>query len=1079
MKSCAKLWVGPGGVCALLSLMLLVPGCSKASRAARHFERAEAFYRAGERDKAEIEYLNALRLQPHDPRPIERLGRLYYEQGRLPRALAFLLRTRELDTNHVEARLRAAQILSLLGQPKAARAEAEWILDRQPTNEEALLVLAESPRSTNELAEVQQRLAALQGALANTPGQSLTEAVLAMMRRDSNTAARATLEAVRRAPQSIVAHQVRAAFLLSRNDLTNAVQAFETAARLAPERSLIPLRLAELYLQLGDRVRGRAVVSNLLARAADYLPAQVQMLKLDLAEGRLDECEAMIQRVLARENTDYDALLARAQVLLARGKREAALKEMERVVGLFPQSAQAQYHYAITLLVNEDSTRASAALNQALTLEPGHVDATLLLARLQMRRGDTAAAVRALTELVRQRPRLVSARLALAEAHGLRGEFAPALAIFDGLIKEYPREAQFHFLRGLVLRDLQKLDDAYAAFEQARALSPDNPQVLRQMVEVQLARRQFDAARQLLAEPLAKDPRAAEPRVLLALTHLAEGDLARAEEILTQTLEVAPEARAAYLMLAQVLLAAGKQQQALDRLEQAVTKNPKDVPAWMQVGMLRDSLGRHEEAAQAYRKLLEVNPRFQPALNNLAYLLSEHFQQLDEALALARQARELAPKDPATADTLGWIAWRKGDYAWSQTLLEEAAQGLPAEPEVQYHLGMVHYMLGQEAAARTALQRALAENTRDYRGKDQARTALNLLNLDPERADAAALAALEQRLQAVPSDPVAARRLAAICERRGEVDRAVKLYEGLLKANPRALFALVRLAELQATRLNNPARALELARQARNLDPEGALTAQQVGRVAWRAGDVRWAYSLLQDSLRKAPDVPDVRFDYAVAACHIGRLNEAESHLEALLKSGATNVPVATLRAWTELVRAIARPELAPAAVPTARAWLQTDSNALPAQLVLALADEQQGRLPEARSAYERLLQRAPDFAPAARQLALLRLRAGESDPAVQQLATRAREAFPQDAELAAALGEWSLRRGDAARAAQLLNEAVRQQTNRAEWWFHLGLAHHQQKQAAQARPALQRALELKLPEEQAARARQVLAELK
>ncbi len=1079
MKTESHPAVREGGLFLLIGLLTLAPGCSKASRAARHFERAESYFRAGERDKAEIEYLNALRLQPQDPRPVERLGRLYYEQGRFPRALAFLLRTRELETNHVEARLRAALILSALGQNREARAEAEWILDRQPTNEEALLVLAESPRSTNELAEVQERLGRLRPVIGDTAGYYLAQATLAMMRRDSNTAAQASLAAVQRGPQSLVAHQVRGAFLLAVNDLTNALAAFETAARLAPVRSPVPLRLAELYLQAGERARGRTVISNVLAQAPDYLPAQVQMLKLDLAEGRLDECEAMLTRVLNRESTFFEALLARAQLHLARGKPEAALKQMERVVELYPKSSQAQYQYAVTLLVNGDLTKAAAALDQALALQPNLVEAALLRARLHLRRGDSAAAIVALNELLRRRPGLVPARLALAEAHGLRGESAAALAIFDELTKEYPREAQFHFLRGLVLRDLKKPDEAYAAFEQARALAPDSPQILRQMVELHLSRQQFEAARQLLAEPLAKDPRAAEPRVLLALTYVAQRDLARAEEILTQTLEVAPDARAAYLMLAQVLLAAGKQQPALERLEQVVAKNPGDVSAWMQVGMLRDSLGRYEQAAQAYRKLLEVNPRFQPALNNLAYLLSEQFAQVDEALELAKRARELAPKDPATADTLGWIAWRRGDYAWAQSLLEEAAQGLPAEPEIQYHLGMVHYMLGLEDAARAALQRALAENTPEFRGKDQARAALDLLNLEPERADAAAVTLLEKRLQAVPADPVAARRLAAICERRGEVDRAVKLYESLVRANPRAVFARLRLAELQVTRLNNPARALELARQARNLDPEGALTARQAGRVALRAGDVRWAYSLLQDALRKQPDAAEARFDYGVAAYQIGRVGEAEGHLEALLQAGPTNFPATTLRAWVELVRATARPALAPAAVPTARALLQAAPDALPAQMVLALADEQQGRVAEARAAYERLLQGHPDFAPATRQLALLRVRAGDSDPAVFQLATRAREAFPQDAEVAAALGELSLRRGDAVRAAQLLNEAVRQQTNRADWWFLLGMAHHQQKQVAQARPALERALELKLPEAQAARARQVLAELK
>ena len=642
MKSSLRIFGAGLILTLLLALSGLLVGCSKAGRAARHFERAEAYLRAGEREKAEIEYLNVLRLEPLNARAIERLGEVYFEQGRFPRALVFLLKTRELDTNNIIARLHAAQSFMAVGQPKSARDEVLPVLELQPTNETALLLLVESPRNTNELAEVEQRLAQLRPRLENHTGLFLAQAALAMMRRDSNTAARASLEAVQRGPQSHVAHLVRGGFLLTLNDLTNALRHFETAAQLAPVRSLVPVRYAELCLQLGERARGRAVLSNLLTQASDYLPAQVQMLKLELAEGRLDECEALIRRVLASENTHFDALVARGQILLARGKREAALKELERVVGVYPKSAPAQYAYALTLLINGDETKAASALNQALSLEPNYPDALLLRARLDMRRGDTAAAVTALTELLRQRPRLVPARMALAEAYGLRGALPEALAIYQGLAKEFPQDPQFPFLIGLILRDQQKLDEAYRSFEQALALAPGNFQALRQLVELRLLRQEYDAARQLLAEPLAKTPPTAAPLVLLALTYLAQNDLARAEEILLKAIAVEPDARPAYLMLAQVLVAGGKQQQALERLEGLLAKNPKDLGALLQVAMLRESLDQPEQAAEAYRKLLEINPKLHPALNNLAYLYCDRLGRLDEALELAKQARELA-----------------------------------------------------------------------------------------------------------------------------------------------------------------------------------------------------------------------------------------------------------------------------------------------------------------------------------------------------------------------------------------------------------------------------------------------------
>ena len=75
---------------------------------------------------------------------------------------------------------------------------------------------------------------------------------------------------------------------------------------------------------------------------------------------------------------------------------------------------------------------------------------------------------------------------------------------------------------------------------------------------------------------------------------------------------------------------------------------------------------------------------------------------------MAEKARQVSPTDPATADTLGWILYKKGDYARARALLEESAGKMSEQPEVQLHVGMVRYMMGDERAARTALQEAAA-----------------------------------------------------------------------------------------------------------------------------------------------------------------------------------------------------------------------------------------------------------------------------------------------------------------------------------------------------------------------------------
>ena len=66
---------------------------------------------------------------------------------------------------------------------------------------------------------------------------------------------------------------------------------------------------------------------------------------------------------------------------------------------------------------------------------------------------------------------------------------------------------------------------------------------------------------------------------------------------------------------------------------------------------------------------------------------------------MAEQARQLQPDNAYIADTLGWILYRRGDYARALRLLGEAAEKLPTAAETQYHLGMTHYMMGEEGPA--------------------------------------------------------------------------------------------------------------------------------------------------------------------------------------------------------------------------------------------------------------------------------------------------------------------------------------------------------------------------------------------
>jgi len=90
-----------------------------------------------------------------------------------------------------------------------------------------------------------------------------------------------------------------------------------------------------------------------------------------------------------------------------------------------------------------------------------------------------------------------------------------------------------------------------------------------------------------------------------------------------------------------------------------------------------------------------------------------------------------------------------------------------------------------------------------------------------------------------------------------------------------------------------------------------------------------------------------------------------------------------------------------------------------------------------------------------------------------------ARTAYPDDPELTRVLGITTYRKGEYARAAELLKTSAAANNQDAPVLFYLGMAQYRLKQRNESRQNLQRAVELNLPGELATEAKRVLAELK
>jgi tetratricopeptide (TPR) repeat protein len=685
--------------------------------------------------------------------------------------------------------------------------------------------------------------------------------------------------------------------------------------------------------------------------------------------------------------------------------------------------------------------------------------------------------VEPMVRLLKRRPDLRSAAFTLAAAYGSLNRFDDAEAVIRDQVRLAPQDPQPHTALGLTLRQAKRNDEARQAFEKAAELAPDNLWLVDQLVELDLLDKHFDSARQKIHRQFQKTPDAPAAHFLEGKILIAEGKWDLAEAELQKTLQIDPNFSSAYDLLVQTYLATNKLPQAVNQLQAELSKDPNNLPALMTLALLYERINDFPKARDAYEKLLSINPVFVPALNNLAYLYTERLNVLDKAYDLARKARDLQGQDPSVGDTFGWVLYKRGDYQQALTILQESAEKAPDDPEIQFHLGMTAYMMGQTDLARVALRKA-ASATKDFPGKEESKRHLALLESGTGSSPELSVSQLEAMTKEQPNDVIAQLRLGEAYEKQGAPDKAATTYEQAVKLNPKLIAAVTKLAQLNAGPLQNKEKALTYAKKARELAPADPQVAGILGKVAYDSGNFTWSYSLLQESVRQRANDPSILHNLAWATYSLGKVNEARDAMQKVLTNNPDSSQVADAKKFMALTALEENPKELMAAEIDLQKELKSNPEYVPAVMAQAALYAQRGQVKPATEMYIDILRRLPDFAPAQKRLATLYAQDPSKVAAAYDLATKARKTLPDDLELSELLGRLSYEKKEYPRAIQLLQESARKRPLSADSLFYLGMSQLQARQKAEARGVLNQALVAGLQEPLASEAKRALADL-
>lgn len=354
------------------------------------------------------------------------------------------------------------------GQTAQAQAEAKKVLARQPTNRDALVVLAKLALLEGKLPHAEELIAKAeaQGATADT---LLVRANVAAQKGQLDAALKAYQQVIAQDARRAEAHFGRGMMLIKQDKAAQALEALTKAAQLDPTNAVFRYRLGQVQLEAGKADEGLATLREVVTQQPRFVPAYLSLSHALASRDELTEARRVLEQglkalprhprllaaltVLAMAlrdlNTSYksasalaaqrpkdpDAQANLAQLMLARGQFQQALHLCRTMDSLGLATESLKMAEATCYEAEEPPAydKAVAAYEAAMGLAPDGWRAANNLGQLLLRipseqeNQHLPRAVTVLEEAIRRDPKQPEPHLNLALALARTGQQAKAL----------------------------------------------------------------------------------------------------------------------------------------------------------------------------------------------------------------------------------------------------------------------------------------------------------------------------------------------------------------------------------------------------------------------------------------------------------------------------------------------------------------------------------------------------------------------------------------------------------------------------------------------------------------------------
>ncbi|WP_300759605.1 XrtA/PEP-CTERM system TPR-repeat protein PrsT, partial [Janthinobacterium sp.] len=280
----------------------------------------------------------------------------------------------------------------------------------------------------------------------------------------------------------------------------------ETAQPQSSPQSILSLR-GQALLSLGRQDEARALFTRMLQAQPGQTDALLGLARIAALDQQVPQAELLVAQVLKHQPANLEALRLQGDLLRLQGKRDAARQAYAQIIQFKPTNTQAhidlanldieqaRYKQASEQLAAARKTApdnvgllqtqalldfrqgknkaALEALQLVLKVAPEHMPAVLLAAAVQLALGSPQLAEGYLQRFLAVYPQHLYANKMMASIQLLRGNPDAAIDLLLPLLKTAPDDVELLSLAGEAHLRARRYDKASAYFEKASLLAPD------------------------------------------------------------------------------------------------------------------------------------------------------------------------------------------------------------------------------------------------------------------------------------------------------------------------------------------------------------------------------------------------------------------------------------------------------------------------------------------------------------------------------------------------------------------------------------------------------------------------------